>query len=177
VTAQPYQPADDRWASPATDDPDVIVVADDVAANDVAADDVAADDVADGHVVEADSADLTDASLEQDNLSRDDPAATESSPTRDTASDDDRPAADLGPQWHDIQAMFVDDPRGSVALAAAAADAAVSALAEKLQQRAALTQADADTEQLREALRSYRVFCQSLADFGRQVGQPQTVSR
>jgi hypothetical protein len=77
----------------------------------------------------------------------------------------------LDPQWHDIQAQFVDDPRGSVEQAAAAADAAVTALVETLHQRqAALAPGSGpsgdpgDTEQLREALRSYRVFCQNLAE-------------
>ena len=43
----------------------------------------------------------------------------------------------LSEQWHDIQAIFVDDPHGSVELAAAAAEAAVSALVESLPQRQA----------------------------------------
>src|SRR5258708_37991716 len=87
--------------------------------------------------------------------------------------------ADLGQQWHDIQALFVDDPRGSVELAAAAADAAVRALVEKLHQRQAAFgsagSASTDpsgTEQLREALRGYRMFCQSLTDIGQRLVQP-----
>lgn len=87
--------------------------------------------------------------------------------------------ADLGQHWHDIQALFVDDPRGSVELAAAAADAAVSTLVETLHQRqAALAPSGSapaesgDTEQLREALRSYRMFCQSLTDVGQRLAQP-----
>jgi hypothetical protein len=86
-----------------------------------------------------------------------------------------RPAG-LGEQWHDIQAMFVDDPRGSVQRAAAAADAAVTALAEELRKRqAAVSPAggdSADTEQLRESLLSYRILCQNLADVGWQLRQP-----
>ena len=97
---------------------------------------------------------------------------TASSEAEDVASGDllaaDERPADLGEQWHDIQAMFVDDPRGSVQRAAAAADAAVSALAELLRERQAALfpagGASADTEQLRETLRSYRVLCQNLAD-------------
>jgi hypothetical protein len=92
--------------------------------------------------------------------------------------------ADLGQQWHDIQAMFVDDPRGSVDLAAAAADAAVSALVQTLQQRqsalapAGGTSADpGGTEQLREALRSYRIFCQSLAEIGQRLAQPAAMTQ
>jgi hypothetical protein len=92
--------------------------------------------------------------------------------------------AELGQEWHDIQAMFVDDPRGSVDLAAAAADSAVSALLETLHQRqsalvpAGTTSADpGSTEQLREALRSYRVFCQSLTEIGQRFAQPATMTR
>lgn len=92
--------------------------------------------------------------------------------------------ADLSQQWHDIQAMFVDDPRGSVDLAAAAADVAVSALVQTLQQRqsalapAGSTSADpGGTEQLREALRSYRIFCQSLTEIGQRLTQPATMTQ
>ncbi|HTZ94309.1 MAG TPA: hypothetical protein VMB74_18105 [Streptosporangiaceae bacterium] len=90
------------------------------------------------------------------------------------AADDHAPAADdLGHQWHDIQAMFVDDPLGSVQQAAAEADTAVSALAELLRERQA-TFASAsgnanDTERLRESLRSYRIFCRSLTEIGDQL--------
>ena len=80
--------------------------------------------------------------------------------------------------------MFVDDPRGSVELAAAAADAAVSALVETLHQRQAALRrtgsASADpggTEQLREALRSYRIFCQSLTDIGQRLAQPAAMAQ
>jgi hypothetical protein len=90
---------------------------------------------------------------------------------------------DAGRGWHDIQAMFVDDPRGSVQLAAAAADAAVDALMATLHQRqSALAPADegvrdsGETEQLREALRSYRVFCQQVADLGQQLSEPATMA-
>lgn len=100
-----------------------------------------------------------------------------------SVEDNVRPA-DLGQQWHDIQAMFVDDPHGSVELAAAAADAAVSALVETLHQRgselasAGSTSADpGGTEQLREALRSYRIFCQSLTEIGLRLAQPPAMTR
>jgi hypothetical protein len=99
----------------------------------------------------------------------------ESAATGSPMAADVRPT-DLGEQWHDIQAMFVDDPRGSVQRAAAAADAAVSALAEELRKRrAAVSPAggdSADTEQLRESLLSYRILCQNLADVGWQLRQP-----
>jgi hypothetical protein len=87
---------------------------------------------------------------------------------------------DASADWHDIQALFVDDPRGSVQQAAAAAEAAVTALATTLHERqAALAPgASQDTEQLREALRGYRVFCQDLASLGQQLQQqvPQDVA-
>lgn len=82
-----------------------------------------------------------------------------------------------GTEWHDIQAMFVDDPRRSVQLAAENADAAVSALAELLHRRrsalvtaaAGAPNAPGETEELREMLRSYRIFCQSVCDLGGQL--------
>ncbi len=102
----------------------------------------------------------------------------------DTVQDAGASAPGLDERWHDIQAMFVDDPRGSVQQAAAAADAAVSALVQTLQQRqAALVPAGSvsgdpgDTEQLREALRSYRIFCQNLAELGQQLPQPEVAAR
>lgn len=107
-------------------------------------------------------------------------------PPEDDVPEDDLVAgeADLGQQWHDIQAMFVDDPPGSVELAAAAAEAAVSALMQTLHQRqsalapAGSTSADpGGTEQLREALRGYRIFCQSLSEIGQRLTQPTTIAQ
>jgi hypothetical protein len=85
-----------------------------------------------------------------------------------------------GSPWHDIQAMFVDDPQGSVRRAVEAAGAAVAALAELLQQRRGASAAagsgspgaHGDTEALREQLLSYRIFCESLADLGHQLPEP-----
>ena len=243
MTAQPYQPATHRGASPSAD-PDIIVVAEEAVTEEAVAGEAVAGEAVEGDLIEPEAGtddgaatdaaatnsaatnsaatnsaatnsaatnsaatnsaedDLTDSSPEQ--VSNDCPAATElsldaaeagapggtdgdsTSPAPMTAAATtaapttaepatagpvaaDGQAADLGQQWHDIQAMFVDDPRGSVELAVTAADAAISAVAETLHQRqAALTQAGADTEQLREALRNYRLFCQSLADLGRQ---------
>lgn len=93
-------------------------------------------------------------------------------------------SAGRGQQWHDIQALFVDDPHGSVELAAAAADAAVTVLVATLHQRqsalapAASTSADpGGTEQLREALRSYRIFCQSLTEIGQRLAQSAAMAQ
>jgi hypothetical protein len=96
---------------------------------------------------------------------------------------DDPADGSLSEQWHDIQAMFVDDPRGSVQRAAQAADAAVGALVESLREsQAALMPADTaanvgDTEQLRGALRSYRVFCQRIADLDEQLPRAESMTR
>jgi hypothetical protein len=91
---------------------------------------------------------------------------------------------DLSQQWHDIQAMFVDDPRGSVQLAAAAAETAIGTLVEDLQLRQAAlappvgaSNDPGDTEQLREALRNYRIFCQSLTDIGQQLPRSAAAAR
>jgi hypothetical protein len=79
-------------------------------------------------------------------------------------------------QWHDIQAMFVDDPQGSVQRAAQVVDASVNALAESLRQRqAALGRGDTsnaarNTEQLREALVDLRVFYERLAALVEELG-------
>ena len=115
------------------------------------------------------------------------PAAEQDVP----AAEQDVPAAasrhqhgDVSREWHDIQAMFVDDPRGSVQLAAAAADAAVDALVATLHERqTALAPAvgaegdSGETEHLREALRSYRVFCQNVAALGEQLTELATMTR
>jgi hypothetical protein len=76
---------------------------------------------------------------------------------------DDGPAGAAGGRWSEIQAMFVDDPRGSVELAAGMADKAIEDLVASVRQReAALTASwqdrDAGTEALRSALHAYRAF-------------------
>ena len=89
----------------------------------------------------------------------------------------------LGPQWHDIQAQFVDDPRGSVQLAAAAVDDAVTELVETLKQRRAglvpatgTAEDPESTEQLREALVSCRMFCENLADISERFARPEAMA-
>ncbi len=76
------------------------------------------------------------------------------------------PAAALSEQqWPAIQAMFVDDPRGSVLRAAAAADEVLKAFVASLErEQAALRSSwengsDTTTEDLRTALQRYRAFC------------------
>ena len=85
-----------------------------------------------------------------------------SAPVADTP--DTTPAAALAEQqWPAIQSMFVDDPRGAVERAAAAAgEVAASLIATLEREQAELRsswQQDADTEQLRTALQRYRAFC------------------
>jgi hypothetical protein len=76
----------------------------------------------------------------------------------------------LSQEWREIQASFVDDPRGAVQLAAEAADAALTALVTSLRDRHATLGPTAaqDTEQLRAALQEYRMFCQGIAETGRR---------
>jgi hypothetical protein len=74
------------------------------------------------------------------------------------------PAAALaGQQWPAIQAMFVDDPKGSVERAAAAADEMAKAFVASLQREQTALRAawekDTTTEDLRTALQQYRAFC------------------
>jgi hypothetical protein len=84
----------------------------------------------------------------------------------------------LSQQWHDIQAGFVDDPRGAVQMAAQAADQALSGLVAALRERqttlgSAGTGGDADdTEILRSTLRELRQFCEDIERVGRELPQP-----
>jgi hypothetical protein len=76
--------------------------------------------------------------------------------------------AAAGDRWSEIQAMFVDDPRRSVAEAAGLADEAVSAFIDAARERqaslASSWQGDgAGTEELRVALQDYRAFWSSVA--------------
>jgi hypothetical protein len=74
------------------------------------------------------------------------------------------PAAALAEQqWPAIQSLFVDDPRGAVERAAAAAGEVAASLVATLEREQAELRAswqdDADTEGLRTALQRYRAFC------------------
>jgi hypothetical protein len=76
----------------------------------------------------------------------------------------------LGVRWHEIQAMFVDDPRTSVELAAGMVDdsteAFVASIRERQQSLLSVWQgSDTDTEGLRTALQGYRAFWNRLEDF------------
>ena len=72
--------------------------------------------------------------------------------------------AGVSPQrWNEIMATFVDDPRGSVKMAADAVDSAIEEFVNSVRDRQrALASSwqggDTDTEQLRTSLREYRRF-------------------
>jgi hypothetical protein len=79
-----------------------------------------------------------------------------------------------GQRWHEIQAGFVDDPRGMVTQAAAMVDEAVegfiSATRERQAQVASSWQGrDAGTEELRTALQDYRALASSLTEYPQPI--------
>jgi hypothetical protein len=76
--------------------------------------------------------------------------------------------------WHEIQVMFVDDPRSAVELAASLVDDSSQALVTFVKEQqdsllAAWHGEDAGTEELRVALQHYRAFGTRLADFSRET--------
>jgi hypothetical protein len=82
-------------------------------------------------------------------------------------------AAPVSSPWHEIQAMFVDDPRLAVEQAAGLASDSAEALIISVRERQhALMSAwqgeDAGTEKLRMALQHYRTFWNGLEDFPRE---------
>ena len=82
--------------------------------------------------------------------------------------------ASLSARWHEIQAMFVDDPRSSAEMAAGLADDSVQALVASVREQqgsllAAWHGENAGTEELRAAVQHYRAFEERLAGFTRGV--------
>jgi hypothetical protein len=72
--------------------------------------------------------------------------------------------------WHEILAMFVDDPRSSAERAAALVDDSIKALVASLKEQqdsllAVWHDEDAGTEELRTAVQHYRALGNRLADF------------
>ena len=70
-------------------------------------------------------------------------------------------------RWHEILAMFVDDPRSSVEQAAALADDRAEAFVSSVKElqdslRSVWQRHDVQTEELRIALQQYRIFCNRL---------------
>ncbi len=77
-------------------------------------------------------------------------------------------------RWHEIQVMFVDDPRSAVEMAAGLVDDSSQALVAFVKEQqdsllAAWHGEDAGTEELRVALQHYRAFGTRLADFSRET--------
>ena len=84
------------------------------------------------------------------------------------------PAASASARWHEIQAMFVDDPRSSAESAASLVDDSVLALVASVKEQqdsllAAWDGENAGTEELRAAVQHYRAFGNRLADFTREI--------
>jgi hypothetical protein len=82
--------------------------------------------------------------------------------------------ASLSTRWHEIQAMFVDDPRSAVELAAGLVDDSIQTLVASVKEKqdsllAAWQCENAGTEELRVALQQYRAFGTRLADFSRET--------
>jgi hypothetical protein len=77
-------------------------------------------------------------------------------------------------RWHEIQAMFVDDPRPAAEQAAGLANDSAEALVMSVQERrqelmSAWQRDDTGTEELRIALQHYRMFWNCLEDFSREL--------
>jgi hypothetical protein len=84
------------------------------------------------------------------------------------------PAAKDSTRWHDIQAMFIDDPRASTEQAASLVDASVEALVISVKERqksllSAWQGDDTETEELRTTLQQYRAFWNRLEGFPREA--------
>jgi hypothetical protein len=82
--------------------------------------------------------------------------------------------ATMSTRWHEIQAMFVDDPRASAEMAAGLVDDSIRALiAFTTEQQDSMLAAwhgeDAGTEELRTAVQHYRAFGTRLADFSQET--------
>jgi hypothetical protein len=92
------------------------------------------------------------------------PSAADSPAAADVAGD----PGQLREQWLAIQSTFVDDPRASVASAAELVSEAIEALVASVQERerglrGQWEREDADTEDLRNALRGYRGLLDQVA--------------
>jgi hypothetical protein len=78
--------------------------------------------------------------------------------------------AAMSTRWHEIAAMFVDDPRASAEMAAGLVDDSIQTLIASLKEQQDSMLAiwhgeDAGTEELRTAVQHYRAFGTRLADF------------
>jgi len=108
------------------------------------------------------------------------PAALDQvSPSVDASEGEPYSQESLSREWHDIQASFVDDPRGAVQMAAEAAEEALTALVAALRERQSTVMSpdpDQDTEQMRSMLLEYRAFCRGIEEAGRRLPQAATTS-
>jgi hypothetical protein len=82
--------------------------------------------------------------------------------------------ASLSARWHEIQAMFVDNPRASAEMAARLVEDSVQALVAGVREEqdsllAAWHGDNAGTEELRAAVQHYRTFGDRLAAFTREI--------
>jgi hypothetical protein len=110
-----------------------------------------------------------------------DPAVTGTAAVKDPAVTGTAPApASTGgisaQRWSEILAAFVDDPRGSAQMAAEAVDSAIDEFVTSVRarQRALASSwegSEADTEQLRTAVREYRRFWHQVQEEG-LTGKP-----
>ena len=103
-------------------------------------------------------------------FSRSPAAEPGSAPAAPVARDSTSPST----RWQGIQAMFVDDPRSSVELAAGLVGDSAEALVVSVKEHqhsllAAWQGDDAGTEELRTTLRQYRTFWNRLEDFSREA--------
>ena len=77
-------------------------------------------------------------------------------------------------RWHEVLAMFVDDPRSSIELAAGLVDESAEALVISVKERqrvllSAWQGDDAGTEEIRVTLQSYRALWHRLEDLSREA--------
>ena len=108
----------------------------------------------------------------------DEPAAAGGTAASPVPAADPAPPGVISPQrWSEILVGFVDDPRGSVQMAADAVDEAIDGFVNSVRARqrglaAAWQGTEADTEQLRTALREYRNLGQRVQqlDLGAKTG-------
>jgi hypothetical protein len=102
------------------------------------------------------------------------PVPAEPLPAENTEAPAASATASPSARWHEIQAMFVDDPRSSAEMAAGLVDESVQALVASVREQqdsllAAWHGENAGTEELRSAVQHYRAFGGRLADFTREI--------
>jgi hypothetical protein len=131
----------------------------------------AAHDAAAGHGVvtagDTEAAHETEAARDPEVTQVPPAAGAEAEPGAAPAAGSDSPGGMSAQRWHEILARFVDDPRGSVTMAADAVNSAMDEFVNSVRarQRALASSwqgSDTDTEQFRTALLDYRNFWQQV---------------